>query len=145
MLANNATACESVLPLWSRHLAPDACVPELFVFLHSMLFTNIQLNFSPTLLRLLEHLSIKEPEAQEWTMMVAINIGTLLKYGQPQAVLWCADVLDRNPAATAVANSQERPTWTRRWKSMVVSTGRVAIWRLSMPKALHQSRTSFRV
>jgi len=110
-----------------------------------MLFTNIQLNFFPTLLHLLEHLSIEEPEAQEWTMMAAINISALLKYGQPQAVLWCADILDHNPAATAVANSRERPTWTRRWKSMVVSAGGVAIWRLSMPKALHQSRTSFRV
>jgi protein SMG6 len=59
---------------------PDAHALDFFVFLHGMLFTNIQLdNFSPTLACLLEHLSIKEPEAQEWTMMAAINIGALLK------------------------------------------------------------------
>jgi len=81
MLANNATARKSVLPLWLRHLAPDVRTPELFVFLHSTLFTNIQLDFSPTLLHLLEHLSIEEPEAREWTMMAAINIGALLEYG----------------------------------------------------------------
>jgi protein SMG6 len=104
------TARESVLPLWSpaaqaRHSAPDARTPDLFVFLHGMLFTNIQLDdFTPTLARLLERLSIEEPEAREWTMMAAINIGALLEYGRPQDVLRCADVLgqlDRNPAAAA--------------------------------------------
>ena len=91
------TARESVLPLWSpaaqaRCSGPDARAPELFVFLHGMHFTNIQLDdFSLTLMRLLKCLSIEEPEAQEWTMMVVINIGTLLKYGRPQGVL--CDVL----------------------------------------------------
>jgi hypothetical protein len=73
------TACESVLPLWSpaarvRRSAPDTCAPELFVFLHGMLFTNIQLDdFTPTLARLLERLSIEELEAREWTMMAVIR------------------------------------------------------------------------
>jgi hypothetical protein len=102
------TARESVLPLWSpaaqaRRLAPDARALDLFVFLHSMLFTNIQLDdFSPTLARLLGHLSIEGPGAREGTMMPAINIGALLEYGRPQGVLRRADVLgqlDRNPAA----------------------------------------------
>jgi hypothetical protein len=104
------TARESVLPLWSpaaqaRRSAPDARAPDLFVFLHGMLFTNIQLDdFSPTLARLLERLSIEEPEAQEWIMMAAVNIGALLEYGRPQGVLRRADVLgDRNPAAAAAA------------------------------------------
>src|SRR6266849_7568747 len=106
------TARESVLPLWSpaaqaRRSAPDARAPELFVFLHCMLFTNIQLDdFTPTLARLLERLTIEEPEAREWTMMAAINIGALLEYGRPQGVLRRADVLgqlDRNPAAAAAA------------------------------------------
>lgn len=80
------TARESDLPLWSqsaqaRWLAPDARVPELFVFLHGMLFTNIQLNnFSATLARLLECLDIEEPEVREWTMMAAVNIGALLDH-----------------------------------------------------------------
>ena len=69
-----------------------------------MLFTNIQLDdFSPTLARLLERLSIEEPEAQEWTMMAAINIGALLEYGRAQGVLRRAGIgqLDRNPVAAA--------------------------------------------
>src|SRR5712692_5132518 len=103
------TARESVLPLWSqaaqaRRSAPDARAPELFVFLHGMLFTNIQLDdFSQTLARLLERLSIEEPEGREWTMMAAINIGALLEYGRPQGVLRRAGVLgqpDRNPTAS---------------------------------------------
>jgi len=106
------TARESVLPLWSpaaqaRRSAPDARAPELFVLLHGMLFTNIQLDdFSSTLARLLERLSIEEPEAPEWTMMAAINIGALLEYGRPQGVLRRADVLgqlERNPAVAAAA------------------------------------------
>lgn len=38
-------------------------------------------------------LSIKEPEAREWTVMTAINIHALLKDRQPQGVLRCANVL----------------------------------------------------
>lgn len=62
-------AHELVLPLWSqvtnctaRCLAPTASTLELFIVLHGMLFTNIQLDgFSTTLVRLLEHLDIEEP------------------------------------------------------------------------------------
>ncbi|KAN0103739.1 hypothetical protein V8E52_011684 [Russula decolorans] len=56
------------LPVWSpsaqaRWSAPDACALELFILLYDMLFTNIQLDdFSPTLARLLERLTIEEPE-----------------------------------------------------------------------------------
>jgi protein SMG6 len=110
------TARESVLPLWSqvaqaRRSAPDARTPELFVFLHGMLFTNIQLDdFSSTLARLLERLSIEEPEEREWTMMAAVNIGALLEYGRSQGVLRRTGVLgqgDRNPAAIAVASKMK--------------------------------------
>jgi protein SMG6 len=65
------TARESILPLWlpvaqARRSARDARAPELFVFLHGVLFTNIQLDdFPPTLACLLERLSIEEPEACE--------------------------------------------------------------------------------
>ncbi|KAI0262907.1 hypothetical protein BC834DRAFT_889594 [Gloeopeniophorella convolvens] len=106
------TARESVLPLWSpaaqaRRSAPDARAPELFVVLHGMLFTNIQLDdFSPILARLLERLTIEEPQGSEWAMMAAINIGALLEYGRPQGVLrrtGALGLLDRNPAAIAAA------------------------------------------
>ena len=81
------TASESVLPLWSQSAqaqrsAPNARALELFVFLHGMLFTNIQLDdFSATLARLLECLDIEEPEGREWTIMAAVHIGELLEYG----------------------------------------------------------------
>ncbi|KAH9028113.1 hypothetical protein EDB85DRAFT_2074672 [Lactarius pseudohatsudake] len=105
------TARESVLPLWSqtaqaRRSAPDARAPELFVLLHGMLFTNIQLDdFSSTLARLVERLRIEEPEGREWAMMAAVNIGALLEYGRPQGFLRRSGVLgqDRNPAAIAAA------------------------------------------
>jgi protein SMG6 len=106
------TARESVLPLWSqasqaRRSAPDARAPELFVLLHGMLFTNIQLDdFAPILARLLERLGIEEPEGREWTMMAVINIGALLEYGRPQGVLRRTGVLgpqDRTPIVVPAA------------------------------------------
>jgi hypothetical protein len=73
-----------------------------------MLFTNIQLDdFSATLSRLLERLSIEEPEEREWTMMATVNVGALLEYGRPQGVLRRSGALgqvDRNPAAMAAAS-----------------------------------------
>lgn len=59
-----STACESVLAMWSpttqaRRQAPDARLSELFVCLHGMLFTNIQLNdFKLVLERFEEKLEI---------------------------------------------------------------------------------------
>ncbi|KAG2034408.1 hypothetical protein BDR03DRAFT_1013462 [Suillus americanus] len=50
-----STSRESILPIWSstaqlRRSQPDTHAPELFVLLHGMLFTNIQLDdFSLTL------------------------------------------------------------------------------------------------
>ena len=81
-----------------------------------MLFTNIQLNaFPPTLVRLLERLCIEEPEAQEWTMMAAINIGALFKYGRAQGVLRRAGIgqLDRNAVAAVAVTNLMRPPPTR--------------------------------
>src|SRR6266404_1120701 len=106
------TARESVLPMWSqtaqaRRSTPDARAPELFVLLHGMLFTNIQLDdFSSTLARLLERLRIEEPQGREWTMMAAVNIGALIEYGRPQGFLRRSGALgqDRNPAAIAAAS-----------------------------------------
>ncbi|KAF5330656.1 hypothetical protein D9619_005946 [Psilocybe cf. subviscida] len=87
------TSRESVLPIWShaaqmRRSAPDAHASELFVLLHGMLFTNIQMDdFSPTLARFVERLSIEGAEAREWTMMAVINISSILEYGRPNGVL----------------------------------------------------------
>lgn len=87
------TSRESVLPLWSgasqaRRMNPDAKVSELFVLLHGMLFTNIQLDdFQPTLARFLERLDIEGAEEREWIMMAIINIASVLEYGKPSGLL----------------------------------------------------------
>jgi protein SMG6 len=87
------TARESILALWSpsaqlRRSSPEAHVSDLFILLHGMLFTNIQLDgFRPTLSRLLERLQIEEVEERDWMMMAVVNIGSILEYGRPTAVL----------------------------------------------------------
>jgi len=59
------TSREAILPLWSpaaqiRRQAPDAQVSELFLLLHGMLFTNIQLDdFNRVLARFEEKLNIR--------------------------------------------------------------------------------------
>ncbi|KAH6909493.1 hypothetical protein BKA70DRAFT_1425898 [Coprinopsis sp. MPI-PUGE-AT-0042] len=53
---------------------------ELFVLLHSTLFTNIQLNdFQLSLARLIEHLNIENAEEKEWIMMGSVDIVTILE------------------------------------------------------------------
>jgi protein SMG6 len=120
------TARQSVLPLWSQaaqarrsESTPDARAPELFVFLHGMLFTNIQLDdFSSTLTRLLERLCIEEPEGREWAMMAVANIGALLEFGHPQGFLRRSGALgqDRN-SATIVATSKVTVKLVRKAKA----------------------------
>jgi hypothetical protein len=79
--------------LWSaaaqtRCTHPDAHVGELFVLLHGMLFTNIQLdNFQSTLVRLIERLQIEDVEERDWIMMAVINVSSVLKNGKPTGVL----------------------------------------------------------
>lgn len=88
-----STSRESILPIWSstaqsRRSQPDATVPELFVLLHGMLFTNIELDdFAPTVSRFLERLEIEGPQEREWIMMAVTNIGAVMEYGRPGGVL----------------------------------------------------------
>ncbi|KAG0705195.1 hypothetical protein DFH29DRAFT_908006, partial [Suillus ampliporus] len=88
-----STSRESILPIWSssaqsRRSQPDARVSELFVLLHGMLFTNIQLDdFSPTLARFLERIEIEGAEEREWIMMAVVNICAVLEYGRASGVL----------------------------------------------------------
>ena len=87
------TSRESILSIWSsaaqsRRSQPDASTQELFVLLHGMLFTNIQLNdFIPTLARFLERLEIEDVEERQWIMMAVVNIGAIMEYGRPSGVL----------------------------------------------------------
>lgn len=90
-----STSREAVLPLWSqaaqsRRQAPDASLTELFMLLHGMIFTNIQLDdFKGVLARFEEKLQIEgdEVEEREWIMMAVINIGGILEYGRSTAIL----------------------------------------------------------
>ncbi|KAJ7172704.1 hypothetical protein C8R46DRAFT_1086975 [Mycena filopes] len=87
------TSRESVLPMWSvtaqaRRALPEAHLTDLFVLLHGMLFTNIQLDdFQPTLARFIERLEIEGAEEREWIMMAIVNICAVLEYGKPLGVL----------------------------------------------------------
>ncbi|KAJ7752078.1 hypothetical protein B0H16DRAFT_1887390 [Mycena metata] len=87
------TSRESVLPMWSvtaqaRRALPEAHLIDLFVLLHGMLFTNIQLDdFQPTLPRFIERLEIEGAEEREWIMMAIVNICAVLEYGKPLGVL----------------------------------------------------------
>ena len=88
-----ATSRESILSIWS-HVAqacrslPDTKVSDLFILLHGMLFTNIQLDdFQPTLARFIERLEIEGAEEREWIMMGIINIASVMEYGRPGGVL----------------------------------------------------------
>jgi protein SMG6 len=87
------TSRESILPIWS-HAAqahrslPDAKASDLFILLHGMLFTNIQLDdFQPTLARFIERLEIEGAEEREWIMMGIVNIASIMEYGRPGGVL----------------------------------------------------------
>ncbi|KAJ6623408.1 hypothetical protein B0H10DRAFT_2009580 [Mycena sp. CBHHK59/15] len=78
------TSRESVLPM----CPPGGPSLDLFVLLHGMLFTNIQLDdFQPTLARFIERLEIEGAEEREWIMMAIVNICSVLEYGKPTGVL----------------------------------------------------------
>ena len=87
------TSRESILSIWSHaaqapRSVPDAKASDLFILLHGMLFTNIQLdNFQPTLARFIKHLEIEGTEEREWIMMWIINIASIMEYGRPGGVL----------------------------------------------------------
>ncbi|EPQ58457.1 hypothetical protein GLOTRDRAFT_72892 [Gloeophyllum trabeum ATCC 11539] len=105
------TSRESILPLWSvdaqaRRALPDARVPDLFVLLQGMLFTNIQLDdFGKSLDRFLERLELDGAEEREWIMMAVVNIGGILEYGRPGGVLRKTGVLGLGIGASAAATS----------------------------------------
>ncbi|KAH7100673.1 hypothetical protein BKA62DRAFT_830869 [Auriculariales sp. MPI-PUGE-AT-0066] len=88
-----STARESVQSLFgpaltAKRLQPEAKASELFVVLHGMLFTNIQLDeFETILARFLEKLQLEVLEEREWIMMAITNIAAVLDYGKSTGVL----------------------------------------------------------
>ena len=87
------TSHESILSIWShaaqsRRSVPDAKASDLFILLHGMLFTNIQLDdFQPTLARFIERLEIEGAEERKWIMMGIVKITSIIEYGRPGGVL----------------------------------------------------------
>ncbi|KAH6907115.1 hypothetical protein BKA70DRAFT_1372313 [Coprinopsis sp. MPI-PUGE-AT-0042] len=104
-----STSRENILPVWSsaaqaRRSLPDARASELFVLLHGMLFTNIQLDdFQPSLTRFIERLNIEGAEEKEWIMMGTVNIAAMLKYGCPSCLLRKLGVVGPKDANVAQA------------------------------------------
>ncbi|KZP20887.1 hypothetical protein FIBSPDRAFT_861344 [Athelia psychrophila] len=91
-----STSRESVLPLWSsaaqqaRLSSPSTSASDLFILLHGMMFTNIQLDdFHTTIARFLERLEMEGEgvEVREWIMMGVINLGSVLEYGKASGVI----------------------------------------------------------
>ncbi|KAF8061488.1 hypothetical protein FPV67DRAFT_1703906 [Lyophyllum atratum] len=75
--------CKSDTARPPRHPARD-----LFVLLQGMLFTHIQLDdFTPTLARFVERLSMEDLDEREWIMMGVINVAAIFEYGRPGSVL----------------------------------------------------------
>ena len=96
MLHPFSTSRESILPVWSTsnqqaHLSNSAtCATDLFVLLHGMLFTNIQLdNFAGMLAHFLERLEMEGDNIKEheWIMMGIMNLGVVLEYGRASGVI----------------------------------------------------------
>lgn len=94
---------ESILPLFdsalqSQRSLPEATAMDLFVRLHGMLFTRIQLDDLPTVMsRFLERLeedasldgvSRKATITQvDWMLMASINITAMLQYGSGSGII----------------------------------------------------------
>ncbi|KAL0572625.1 hypothetical protein V5O48_009328 [Marasmius crinis-equi] len=97
---------ESILSIWTpeaqaRRRQPETRLPDLFVFLHGMLFTNIQLDdFRPSLFRFIERLELEGAEERVWTMMAVVNISAILEYNKPASVIKrCGGISSRESGA----------------------------------------------
>ncbi|KAL7413909.1 hypothetical protein BDY24DRAFT_388530 [Mrakia frigida] len=105
LITNNpfASSRESLLPLFdsalqSKRFHPDANASELFVLLHGMIFTKIQLDdFDDIFARFFERLEEERlgthPISQvEWIQMGVINLAACLQYGIEDGLLKKAGV-----------------------------------------------------
>ena len=98
-----ATSRESILPLFdsalqSQRKLPDADATDLFIRLHGMLFTRIELDgYDSVLARLMERLE-EDGDMEDigksgdvgqvaWITMCAVNIASVLQYGSVSGVL----------------------------------------------------------
>ncbi|KAG6821141.1 hypothetical protein H0H93_005361 [Arthromyces matolae] len=124
------TSRESVLPIWSvtnqtRRARPDTPARDLFVLLHGMLFTHVQLDdFPPTLARFVERLSMEDLEENDWMMMAVINISAIFEYGRHGSVLGRMGGKDSVVAAATVVIT--KPTMNDDEKMDVDSSPRIS-------------------
>lgn len=99
------TTKESILPLFdlalqTKRFDPDAPACELFLLLHGMLFTKIQLDdFTVVLERFLERLEEdahaegdqstfrKQLPQTDWLLMASINVAAIMQYGAEDGLL----------------------------------------------------------
>lgn len=99
-----ASARDSILTLFdqerqARRLRRDSSIEDLFLYLHGILITRVQLDdFEPVSQRLLTRLTklVEEQgpatlQQSVWTMMAMINIAGLFQYGSDDSIL--ADLL----------------------------------------------------
>ncbi|ORX36586.1 hypothetical protein BD324DRAFT_580049 [Kockovaella imperatae] len=98
-----ATSRETILPLFdsalqSQRSLPEAKAVDLFVRLHGMLFTKIDLdNFKPVMSRYMERLDedarldhANRPtniSQVDWMIMASVNLAAMLQYGSPTGVI----------------------------------------------------------
>lgn len=100
LITNNpfAASRESILPLFdtalqSRRHHPDASAADLFVLLHGMLFTKIELDaFDDVFARFFERLQedrvgTRSLGPTEWVMMGVINLAACLQFGAEDGLL----------------------------------------------------------
>lgn len=116
---------EAILSLFSkpaqqrRNLA-DAKSPELFVLLHGMLFTNIQLDdFQPTLSRYLERLQLDGAQEREWIMMGVVNVAAIMQYGKNDALI--------KPATAAAAGDSVGNSMAGKKRELVLKMDSLAM------------------
>ncbi|KAJ7593567.1 hypothetical protein C8J56DRAFT_723589, partial [Mycena floridula] len=88
------TSWESILAFFSSSLQQKSTIksiPSLFVQLHGMLFTNINLDaFDETMARFMTSIKTSvdgQIENREWIMMATINLGAVLEYGKASGVV----------------------------------------------------------
>jgi protein SMG6 len=103
-----------------RRALPDATSKDLFILLHGMLFTRIELDeFAPTMERFLERLSLDNAyqentnpdasfwEERDWIIMGVINIASMLEYGKTVGCIKAA--MNANQAISSTTESQKEP------------------------------------
>ncbi|KAG8969236.1 hypothetical protein FRC03_003761 [Tulasnella sp. 419] len=107
---------ESIQPLFSldaqrsRYL-PSSPAPSIFLLMHGMLFTRIQLDdFKPTLARFMERLELDPVSVSEseWIMMAVMNIASVLEYGKADGVI--KKLLNQGSSASGVAAASSSTT-----------------------------------